>query len=97
MVEPVLDHKSKTQFEGTKELATRIATIYSDSPLAARDNIKMDPDDWIRKEEYQNMDHAADGKKKLTLCQEWKKEVIVEDFGLKVLDSLESGQFLDSL
>jgi hypothetical protein len=97
MVEPALDHKSKTQFDGTKELADKIATIYSNSPLASRDDIKMEANDWIRKEEYQNMDHAADGKKKLSLCQEWKKEVVVEDLGRKAMDALESGQFLDSL
>jgi len=43
------------------------------------------------------MDHAADGKKKLALCQEWKKEVVVEDLGRKALDALESGQFLSAL
>lgn len=96
-VEPALDHKSKTQFEGTKELAGKVATFYSNSPLAGRDNMKMEVNDWIRKEEYQNMDHAADGKKKLTLCQEWKKEVVVEDLGRKALDALESGQFLSAL
>jgi hypothetical protein len=97
MVEPALDHKSKTQFEGTKELAGKIATVYSNSPLATRDDTSMEANDWIRKQEYQNMDHAADGKKKLSLCQEWKKEVVVEDIGRNAMDALESGQFLDSL
>jgi hypothetical protein len=97
VVEPALDHKAKTQFEGTKNLATKISSVYSNSPLALRDNMKMETDDWIRKEEYQNMDHASDGKKKLALCAAWKEEVVTEDVGQQALKGLESGQFLGAL
>ena len=80
-VEPAIDHKAKTQFEGTKNMAVEIASAYSNSPLAQHNGMKMTANDWIRKEEFQNMDHAADGKKKLSHCAEWKKEVITEDLG----------------
>ena len=30
-------HTAKTQFDGTKHLASRIATAYSESPLSGRD------------------------------------------------------------
>ncbi|KAF8889754.1 hypothetical protein CPB84DRAFT_1749218 [Gymnopilus junonius] len=70
-VEPVLDHKAKTQFEGTKELA--------------------------EEQEFQNMDHASDGKKKLALCSEWKKEIMTEDFGHASIKALKSGDFQNSL
>jgi len=85
-VEPAIDHKAKTQFEGKKKtMAIEIASAYSISPLAQHDGMKMTVGDWIRKEEFQNMDHAADGKKKLSHCAEWKKEVITEDLGRSVL------------
>ena len=57
----------------------------------------MNIEDWIRKEEYQNMDHASDGKKKLALCAAWKKEVVTEDVGQQALEALESGRFLGAL
>jgi hypothetical protein len=66
---------AKTQFDGTKCLASRIAIAYSESPLSGRDGKKMDMKDWIRKEEFLNMDHAAYGKKKFNLTAEWKEEV----------------------
>ena len=97
MVEPALDHTAKTQFEGTKEMASRIATAYSSSPLAERDGAKMETDDYIRKNEFQNMDHASDGRKKLSHCREWKKEVITEDTGTRIMKALESGEFVSSM
>jgi len=57
----------------------------------------MECNDWIRKNEFQNMDHASDGKKKLSNCQDWKKEVIAEDTGRQVLSLLETGQFISSM
>ncbi|KAF9528451.1 hypothetical protein CPB83DRAFT_766593 [Crepidotus variabilis] len=91
-VEPAVDHTGKTQFEGTQHLAAEIAAAYSDSPLAKGDGKTMSADDWIRKEEFQNMDHAADGKKKLEFCTKWKKEVLTEDLGNDLLDYLETGE-----
>jgi len=96
-VEPALDHTAKTQFEGTKSMATAIASAYSNSPLAARDGTTMERDDYIRKNEFQNMDHASDGKKKLSLCKEWKQEVVLQDSGREIFNSLESGDFQTSL
>lgn len=52
----------------------------------------MEVNDWTRKEEFQNMDHAADGKKKLEHCTEWKKEVLTEDVGNDLLRFLETGE-----
>ncbi|CAA7263672.1 unnamed protein product [Cyclocybe aegerita] len=88
-LEPALDHTAKTQFEGTKNLASRIVSAYSNSPLSQRDGTKMETNDWIQKEEFQNMDHASDGKKKLRFCQEWKEEVIHKDLGEKVLEEMD--------
>ncbi|PPQ84189.1 hypothetical protein CVT26_012756 [Gymnopilus dilepis] len=96
-VEPAIDHKAQTQFEGTKKLAEQIASAYSNSPLAERDGAKMEADDWFRKQEFQNMDHASDGKKKLNLCAEYKKDVIAGDLGREALKALETGEFVKSL
>ena len=96
-VEPALDHTAKTQFEGTKHLASRIAIAYSESPLSGRDGTKMDTKDWIRKEEFQNMDHAADGKKKFKLTAEWKEEVISEDLGEKAMEDMDADEILQAM
>ncbi|CAA7269364.1 unnamed protein product [Cyclocybe aegerita] len=96
-LEPALDHTAKTQFEGTKNLASRIASTYSNSPLSQRDGTKMETNDWIRKEEFQNMDHVSDGKKKLRFCQEWKEEVIHEDLGEKVLEEMDPSAIIQAM
>ena len=96
-VEPALDHTAKTQFDGTKHLASRIATTYSESPLSGRDGMKMDTKDWIHKEEFQNMDHAADGKKKFNLTAEWKEEVICEDLGEKAMEDMDTDEIIQAI
>ncbi|KAF8152947.1 hypothetical protein B0H34DRAFT_677181 [Crassisporium funariophilum] len=96
-VEPALDHTAKTQFNGTKDLASRIATAYLESPLSDRDGVKMETDDWIRKEEFAHADHAADGKKKVRLCGEWKEEVACQDLGEKAMDSMDPDEILRAM
>ncbi|KAF8156818.1 hypothetical protein B0H34DRAFT_617022, partial [Crassisporium funariophilum] len=93
-VSPALDHKGKTQFEGQKEFAARVASIYSNSPMAQEGGMKMEQDDWIRKQEFQNMDHAADGKKQLKHSEEWKEAVAVKDLGDQEMDELETDEIL---
>lgn len=75
-VEPAIDHKAQTQFEGMKKMAEEISSTYSNSPLAERDGAKLEADEFFRKQEFQNMDHASDGKKKLNLCAEHKRKII---------------------
>ncbi|KAF8803000.1 hypothetical protein BYT27DRAFT_7244470 [Phlegmacium glaucopus] len=96
-VEPALNHTAKTQFDGTKHLASRIATAYSECPLSGRNGTKMDTKDWVQKEEFQNIDHAADGKKKFNLTAEWKEEVICEDLGEKAMDDMDADEILRAM
>ncbi|KAL6299849.1 hypothetical protein BKA93DRAFT_741585, partial [Sparassis latifolia] len=46
-VTPALDHTAQRQFKGSQQLSERIASAYTDSPLASRDGQKMEHDDWI--------------------------------------------------
>jgi hypothetical protein len=57
----------------------------------------METNDWIHKEEFQNMDHAADGKKKFKLSAEWKEEVICEDFGEKAMDEMDADDIIQAM
>ena len=65
--------------------------------MAERDENKMEADDFFRKQEFQNMDHASDGKKKLALCVDHKKDIVTADLGHQALKFLETGEFLKSL
>ncbi|KAF8160043.1 hypothetical protein B0H34DRAFT_629894, partial [Crassisporium funariophilum] len=96
-VEPALDHTAKTQFEGSKDLTSKIATAYSNSPLSEQDGAKMEMNDWIRKEEFMGMDHAADGKKKFKLTAEWKEEVACEDLGEKAMDLMDADEIMQAM
>ncbi|PPQ90650.1 hypothetical protein CVT25_006633 [Psilocybe cyanescens] len=96
-VEPALDHTAKTQFKGSKDLASKIAMAYLESPLSERDGMKIETNDWMHKEEFQNMDHAADGKKKFKLTAEWKEEVICEDLGEKAMDEMDADEIMQAM
>ncbi|RDB18250.1 hypothetical protein Hypma_000601 [Hypsizygus marmoreus] len=96
-VSPAVDHTAQSQFENGQHLAARIMKTYSDSPLASRDGATMETDDYIRKQIFQNMDHAADGKKKFALNGEWKKAVLFKDLGLKEMETMDLDDVLKLL
>jgi len=85
-VAPALDHTAQRQFEGTIEMASRLADTYSRSPLAARDKRLMDKNDYWRKKLAEGRDHAADGKKAFSLSAEHKKDIIIRDMGRAAMD-----------
>jgi hypothetical protein len=94
---PAVDHTAKTQFNGSKALAEQIATIYSESPLANRDGKRMDVEDYARKSDFQNMDHAADGKLKHKLFGSWKKNILYEDMGASIAENMDTEELLSAL
>ncbi|KAJ7709242.1 hypothetical protein B0H16DRAFT_1481093 [Mycena metata] len=82
----VLDHTAQRQFNGTVEMATRIADTYSRSPLAARERRTMDKNHYWRKKLAESKDHAADGKKAFRISAEHKKDIVIHDLGRVAMD-----------
>lgn len=78
---PALDHTAERQFEGTKEAVSRIADVYSRSPLAAAEQRTMDSDDYYRKKDGEMKDHAADGKKEFDISASHKEDIVMRDLG----------------
>ncbi|KAJ7016319.1 hypothetical protein C8F04DRAFT_982116, partial [Mycena alexandri] len=68
-----LDHTAQRQFDGTVEMATRIADTYSRSPLAARERRTMDKNHYWRKKLAESKDHAADGKKAFRILRNTRR------------------------
>ncbi|GBE89365.1 hypothetical protein SCP_1600260 [Sparassis crispa] len=96
-VAPALDHTAQRQFKGSQQLAEKISQTYSNSPLATHEGQSMETNDWIRKQVMQNMDHAADGKKKFKLCQDWKEDVTHRDLGRERMDVLSSAELVTAI
>ncbi|KAJ7201493.1 hypothetical protein B0H12DRAFT_977636, partial [Mycena haematopus] len=82
-VAPALDHTAERQFEGTMEAVSRIADVYSRSPLATSDHRMMEVDDYYRKKDGELRDHAADGKKECQISAEYKHDIILRDLGVR--------------
>lgn len=87
-VASAIDHTAKTQLEGCIEFGEKIASAYSNSPIAARDGVKMTGDDYFRKQNFQNMDHAADGILKFKLTDIHKQNIVQEDLGRAKMDNM---------
>ncbi|KAJ7578436.1 hypothetical protein C8J56DRAFT_897995 [Mycena floridula] len=85
-VAPALDHMAERQVQGTKDAITRVADVYSRSPVAARDGKTMELDDYYRKKVGEVKDHAADGKKGFKISKERKKTVVHRDLGQEALE-----------
>ncbi|PCH35781.1 hypothetical protein WOLCODRAFT_20162 [Wolfiporia cocos MD-104 SS10] len=93
-VAPALDHTAQRQFHGSQIIAEKIASTYCNSPLAAHDRQTMDAQDWMRKQVMQNMDHAADGKKKFRISPDTRHKIAIDlleyRLGCAVFDKLPS-------
>ncbi|KAJ7058635.1 hypothetical protein C8F01DRAFT_1255784 [Mycena amicta] len=76
-----LDHTAKSQFEGDLTAGAEITDAYRHSPIYDAVNLPLDDDDFLRKQNRQNLDHTADGKAKVNLTQEGKRRVIQKDLG----------------
>ncbi|KAJ7197518.1 hypothetical protein B0H12DRAFT_976458, partial [Mycena haematopus] len=98
-VAPALDHTGQSQFEGTREVAERIANTYSRSPLAAQEKRIMDKNEYWRKKIGESKDHAADGKKEFGLSAAHKKEIVIRDMGRAAMDEtdLQTGTILSAM
>ncbi|KAE9391044.1 hypothetical protein BT96DRAFT_1062335 [Gymnopus androsaceus JB14] len=94
---PALDHTAQHQFQGSVELGTKIATTYSESPLALRDGKQMEPDDYFRKQNFHNADHAADGKKKFKLTADKKEQIANQDLGREKMDDMSATAILHEM
>ncbi|KAF7304432.1 hypothetical protein HMN09_00845400 [Mycena chlorophos] len=75
------DHTAQTQFEGDMAAGAAISDAYRNSPIYDPEAAPLDPMDFLRKMRWQNMDHAADGKKKLELTRDAKLLLVKEDLG----------------
>jgi len=69
-INSAMDHKSKTQLHGWKDLISRMYTTYNASPLGRRK--PYDPRNFSRLVTGMNTDHAEDQKKLVRLFKEWK-------------------------
>jgi hypothetical protein len=96
-VAPAIDHTAERQLEGEENVAVKLAEAYSESPLSARDGSRLEADDWHRKQVFQNMDHASDGKKKLELERKRKFDVTRKDLGKEAMDELGDDELLHAL
>ncbi|KAJ7614870.1 hypothetical protein FB45DRAFT_758179 [Roridomyces roridus] len=85
-VAQALDHTAQSQFEGTKEVANRLADLYNRSPLSEQERRTIDKNDYWRKKMGECRDHASDGKKAFELSAAHKKNIIVEDLGRAAIE-----------
>ncbi|KAJ7767719.1 hypothetical protein B0H16DRAFT_1882430 [Mycena metata] len=85
-VTAALDHTAQRQFDGTVEIATRMASTYSRSPLAARERRVMDKNEYWQKKLEEMKDHAADGKKAFRLSTAHKTDIVTRYLGRLAMD-----------
>ncbi|KAJ7607053.1 hypothetical protein FB45DRAFT_764529 [Roridomyces roridus] len=81
-----LDHTAQSQFEGTMEVANRLADLYNRSPLSEQERRTIDKNDYWRKKMGECRDHASDGKKAFELSAAHKKNIILEDLGRAAIE-----------
>ncbi|KAJ7635087.1 hypothetical protein FB45DRAFT_744511 [Roridomyces roridus] len=84
------DHTAETQLEGEMAAGAAIINAYTNSPIYEAVNAPIDTRDFLRKQKWQNMDHAKDGKKKLELVRELKLEAVHDDLGEEEWKEMES-------
>ena len=72
-------------------------TTYANAPLSKRDGVVPDVDDYYRKQTSQNMDHAADVKKKFKLSRIHKHEITRLDLGKQVINAMSTELLTTSL
>ncbi|KAJ7598464.1 hypothetical protein C8J56DRAFT_881094 [Mycena floridula] len=87
--------ETQTQFEGTQEFAQQVSDAYNTSPCSQHDGKTFTVEDYSRKQIFQNMDHASDGKKKLNISREEKAKIVEKDLGRKVMDDMGTNELLD--
>ncbi|KAJ7049315.1 hypothetical protein C8F01DRAFT_1093502 [Mycena amicta] len=75
------DHTAQTQFEGDVDTGAGAINAYRKSPIYDAKEAPIDNDDFLRKQNRQNLDHAADGKKKVDLMREGRQRVAEKDLG----------------
>lgn len=75
------DHTAQTQFDGDLAAGAAITNAYRNSPIYDEHDTPLDEDDFLRKQKSQNLDHAADGKKKVNITRERKLRVVQKDLG----------------
>ncbi|KIY62802.1 hypothetical protein CYLTODRAFT_360941, partial [Cylindrobasidium torrendii FP15055 ss-10] len=96
-VERALDHTAERQLRGMHNSLSTIATVYSESPLAAMENDKLTLDGAISKTKFANMDHAADGKKYHRKYGAGKRDATVREFGRLRLEGLSAEVFAQEM
>ncbi|KAJ8514650.1 hypothetical protein ONZ45_g7824 [Pleurotus djamor] len=92
-----LDHTAQRQFEGSVEFGEALADSYTRSPLAKRDGATLDKDDYFRKQTSQNMDHAADVRKKFKLTVDHKAGITYRDLGEAIVEDMSGYDLLGYL
>ncbi|KAJ7749920.1 hypothetical protein B0H16DRAFT_1318933, partial [Mycena metata] len=85
-VTAALDHTAQHQFDSTVKMATRMASTYSRSPLAARERRVMDKSEYWQKKLGEMKDHAANGKKAFCLSAAHKTDIVTRDLGYLAMD-----------
>ncbi|KAJ7328723.1 hypothetical protein DFH08DRAFT_815498 [Mycena albidolilacea] len=85
-LEQALDHTVQRQFDGAKEVASRIVNTYTCSPIAAQKQQTMHVDNYYRKKLGEMKDHAADGKKGFGLSVAHKEDIVIRDLGQDAID-----------
>ncbi|KAJ7067552.1 hypothetical protein C8F01DRAFT_980134 [Mycena amicta] len=83
-----LDHTAQSQFEGDLAAGAGITAAYRNSPIYDGVDAPLDDEDFLRKQRFQNADHAADGKKKVNLTRDGKLRVVQDDLGKAKLAKL---------
>ncbi|KAE9382581.1 hypothetical protein BT96DRAFT_952080 [Gymnopus androsaceus JB14] len=57
----------------------------------------MEPDDYFHKQNFQNADHTADGKKKFRLTDEKKEQIVNHDLGREKMDDMSASAILQEM
>lgn len=95
-VEHVVDGTADTQLENFKQTATVVSKVFTESPLASRQNLKLERNDAARKNMGLNGDHCSTNLKLGDGMKGWKKDVRTEDLGVERMLELTPGD-LDTL
>lgn len=90
-----IDHKSKTQLQGWKDVMAKMYTVYNASPLGRRK--PLNPLEFPRLVKGMNTDHAEDQKKLVRLFASWKETCEYEVRGEEALLSASIAELIPLL
>jgi hypothetical protein len=96
-VDTSVNHTSETQLAGLRRRLEDLAKLFNQSPIAIREKLYFDVEDFICKLIGTSGDHAADQKKGHRLLKEWRIRIVLKRLGEEAVKKWDPGQVVGML